>query len=312
MVISSNKKRVFNIILSVVIIAVILSGIGVGLFFIFQDKTKLTARQKQFGAVVNMSNQSLVQKEVSASLLSTLKTGDELLVVDENFALVKNGSDYRVIKNSNGETVNINSLIVFDKIETICENVAVVSSNGICKLIDLTSGNLIMSLEDSDWYVCGKHLLVKAQSGKVLKYYPNQQTEVSYLLLAFNAKTVEAVLEVSELADILDVTVSNNYLVLNYASETRIYSLSNFELLKRFVNAGQANLDMFNIESSVTENKFLMDDYTRAFELSENIILIENAQRVALDQSLVVSKLSNQENQGYKISYQIYDGDNSL
>lgn len=307
MVISSNKKRIINIVLSALIVAILLSGIGIGVFFILKDKTKLSARQKQFGAVVNMSNQSLVQSEVSTTLLSSLQSGDEVLVVDVNYSLVKNGSDYRIVKNSNGETVRINSLVQFDKIEMICGNLAIVSLNGTNKLINLLTGDLVLSLENAEWFVVNDYLMIKATKGYYLKYYPNNQVEINYIFLTFNTISTNAVLEINTLSDLIDVRVGDNYLVLTTVSETRIYSLTDFELVKSFVNVGEFNLDASNIVSSVTDNKYLMSEYVNAFELSKNVVLIETTKNVSTEEASVISKLSNGENKGYNVSYQIYD-----
>ena len=69
MALSTKHKRIFNIIFVTLFVTIILSGIGLGVYFIYKDKSELSARQKSFVNSVNLNNNKVTQTEIDVSFL---------------------------------------------------------------------------------------------------------------------------------------------------------------------------------------------------------------------------------------------------
>ena len=143
MVLSTKKKRVFNIILVVTFVALILSGVGLGIYFICKDKTELSARQKGFVNVVNLNNNKQEQTEINVSLLPSSVNKQNIVKCDSGYVLVDDGDNQEVYSLTSNEKVLINDLILYDTIHDIFGSLAIVSHDGVYKLINLTNKSTI-------------------------------------------------------------------------------------------------------------------------------------------------------------------------
>jgi len=307
MVLSTKQKRTLNIILIVALMAIILSGIGLGIYFICKDKVGLTVRQKNFGANVNLSSSQIDHSEIDLSHLSFDVDLNNVSLMNDNY-LVSVDGETSVYDLTTGNKVNINSLILYDEIKELCGKVLVVSEHGVDKLIDLTTGNLICGLTNASYFYNKSHLVALANKGDVLKYVSKTTNETDCVLVLFDVNTCEPVLEIKKTEKVIDISLSDNYLSVSFKEKTDLYQLNNFKLLKTLSNEGEQNLAQYNIQSELTDDCYLMSSYQRVFELSENVCLIEKAELVSNKEDGTVSNLDSSNNlKHYKLTYQVYD-----
>jgi len=300
MVLSTKQKKVINIILVVAVVAIILSGIGIGIYFICKDRVELTASQKKFATEINLSVGKTKREEIGLTNFSDSFNKSDVYYLDDKYVLTSENGSNIIYDISSGNKVEISGLVVYDEIIDVCGNYLVVSYESEKKLVDLSTGKLVCSLSKANYVFNGNYILATSNKGEVLKYLPENETELVYVALLFDANENKLVYSIKMSDSVIDISLNDNYLVVSYVEKTELYALDNFKLIYTFSNEGQSSNLKYNIESFIKEDSYFMQTYYRVFELSQNVLLVEKA--TTNDVNVIVSSENSDGSvQGYHL-----------
>ncbi len=308
MVLTTKQRRGLNIFFIALFVAVILSGIGLGIFFMLKDEGGLTARQKQFGYNVNASNLKAQVQNIDTERLPSDVEFDDIVICSGDYVVTKDLSEnYLIYSLVTNQTVPIDSMVTYDAVKAIYNNFAFVSQGDILKLINLKTGRLTCVLSNVSYVMKNNYLLLETSDGNKISYSEDLQTENNVLSVLINMATTETIFKVTDLEFVIDVELTNNYFIATYRDKTDIYSLNNFALVKSFDNVGEEALQTSNVVSFVDGKTYHMATYFKAYELSKNAVLIEKMQTTNNDDFDIKANLYSGLEQGYYLSYQIFD-----
>jgi len=308
MVLSIKQKKILSICLIVFFVAVVLTGIGLGVYFIMKDEAGLTQRQKKFGYTVNASVGDASINNVNASILpSEINLSDAIIYTGDYIVTESEQGEYKIYSLVKNEIVSINSMITYNKVEEIYDNVVVVSMDGTKKLINLNTGNLIAILSNASFDYKNGYIVLRSTDGKKLNYSEDFSSTNNVLSVLLDAKNVETKVKVLDSHNCINVTLSKNYFFVTTKSKTSVYCLENFSLVKEFENDGKVTLQGSNTESKIDGQFYYMNQLVQVYELSKNSLLVETSKTTDKNDYLIESKLYGGLDQRYYKNYKILD-----
>lgn len=306
MVLTAKKKRTITIILVSLLVAVILVGMGIGIYYLITSReTGLSRDQIIFGQYVNSQSLSPESQNLDlANLPEDMDAGDIEMYTDNYIVSFNNVSQgYKIYSRLNHSYVPIES--DYAKVLQINGHLAVLDGDGGNLLVNLKDGSLICSLQGVSTYFAGSNVMLRPVQSGVLPLVSEQSEAL--LLAVYDCDSLERLVEVKAGSDLLDASLTEGYLSLSYSQRTEIYLLDGqAQVIKTFSNVvGEEGTD--NIESSFDGTGYYLIEYYHAFAVGNGRFLIERCTLVD-GENYTIEKDGNK----YLLSYFIYDADKNV
>lgn len=306
MVMKSSSKKKLSIALVVIFMALILTGVGIGVYFFVKDKSGengLSKNQIAFGTTIKNYN-----KFPSSSLANFNGSYDGAMqdVVDfsSNYIAYKSDSQTYFVSTLKKQPFVID--VDFDEVVSVAYNVALLKVGDKTIVYDLENKTHISLFKNASISLSNKFLFVRVASSETFSVkFSGETLNVSSAII--DTVSGNVVFKTTFEDDVIDVSFGKYFAVVVSKEQTKAFSLSeNFKEVLSFQNIGQESSDSFNIKSSISEKTFVMADLYRASELSSRSLLIERTVP-ALESDGTVSGIFNGREVFYKIEYNIFD-----
>lgn len=303
MVLNSKKKKTISIALVIIFSLMILSGIGLGLYFFIAGKDEsggLSKNQIAFGTAI---------KNYKTSPSQTLKNFDEvysgdvqnILCYSDEFLAYESDSKIHFVS----MTLNQSFLLDFnfDTVVCISGKFAHLKNNLTNYFVNLETKTIVANFEMAVVEYYGDYVLIKGNGSSLIDI--NQQESVYALVL--NTKTGEMKKTVAQNDNVIDISLTENFAIVYELTKTTVYSLNNnFEVVLQLDNIGSVSDSACNLQSSISSKQFVMIEYYRAKEISKNLLLLEKTS-VTTDDSYTITFDFDGRPTNYKVEYNIYD-----
>lgn len=306
MVFKSSSKKKISIALVIVFALMILSGIGVGVYFFVRDKGEggLSKNQIAFGtAISRFENKPSFSSRNFAGVYDG-SMSDVVDYSDDYLAYEKDGQVYFVSLEEKQPFV-----LDFDFDELVCiyDSTALVNENNSSFLFNLKTKSKIAGFANATISNSFNFLFVKSSAGDTFEYFGESETEdVSSLIL--NTKTCEISYKTNLTGNEIDIQFGKHFAVVYSVSSTVVYSLSNnFEKVLELGNLGQETTSDFNMKSTLSSKTFVLLEFYRASELSSRALLLERTKAVSGQDQYQIKQEMNGHEVFYNVEYNIFD-----
>ncbi len=313
MLVTKKQKKVLRISLIVSMIVAILIAMSVGIYFIVKSgKSQLLSKDQQmFGqAFSSLSNDPQEEVVDTSRLPSDMNPADLVFVTEEYFVSCNNSNEYKIY--SLGKSKYVNVMFDFEKIESICGNIAVVSGRSGRSLIDLSEGTYLGSINNAKIQFSGGFALIESVDRGKVEFLKDTKTSETTALVV-DTYTLDCLYSVSRLDDVIRLELTKNYIFAYFGDRTEVVSLKDTSIVKVFQNttttapAGEGFASEYNTKS------YDFSDFTRLSDLGSGAILLERAIADVNDFDLSLGA-QNKYRLEYKVlnleSGAIYDIDN--
>jgi len=304
---STKKRKIINMSLIVTFVSLLFFGIGLGVYFFVKEKNNgLTVRQKEFGMQINIfSNKSSVDKLDLSKLNEDININDVVLYTDDYLVTYNQNEKYVFYGLKNDIKPKIHDVVKYDEVLAIYGNYALLSFYGQKKIVDLVSGEQLVLLLDVDFSYSDGYLLLKTTNRRDFSIYINGAYTINLSAVLIDVESNSILFSVSNSSGVIDVQLTNNYLIQTGCDATKIYDLEDLELVLSLENISEEQA-VYNVESKMNLKNYYQTLSYSAYELNEDYILIERL-FASSDNADVNLSLSNGSKQGYDLLYYIFD-----
>lgn len=307
---STKKRKIINLTLIIVFVSLVLLGIGLGVYFFVKEKNKgLTVRQKEFGMQINNSSR---QSKITEINLNNIPEGvklNEVKIHTEDYLVTFKENVGYTFYGLKGQNPKIHSTILYDEVLAIYGNFVLLGLNGEKKIVDLVSGEVLVNLTNVDFVYHNDYLLLKSTNKNEMYIYLNNAFLTNLSSVLINTETNSVEFSTYNTDKVIDVNLTYNFLIAVTSEKTKVYSLDDFELILTLENIGQES-NVYNVESSLNHTTYNQTLSYSVYEINDEYLLIERLFSCDDVDSNINLKLSNGEDQCYKLVYYIYDIEN--
>ena len=306
MVLKSGYKKKLSIALIVIFMALILTGVGIGVYFFVKDKSGekgLTKNQIAFGTTIKNYD-----RMPSSSLMnfSGIYDGSAQDIIDFSSNYVSYEKDSQTYFVSIHDKQPFVLSFDFDSVVSILDNLAILKSSDKTIVYNLKNKTIIASLKNPAIVNSFNFVFLRSCTGETFNAVCGNETlNVSSVIVDTNSGNV--VFKTTLDDDVIDISFGKYFAVATELSKTRAFSLSeNFKEVLNFENKGEEVSSDFNIKSSLSEKTFVMIELYRASELSSRALLIERTS-AAISSDYTISSTFAGHDVFYKVEYNIFD-----
>ncbi len=309
---SKTKNRLkFALLMSLV--AIVLCGIGLGIYFIVISRSPselLSPRERSFGNAIKSSSLVAEEKQINMIGLSEDLQDENIIFISDQFAVCFDGVNYSFYSFELAAFVDITAEA--DNIELLVGNVVVLWSGNDKLVYDLKNLAEICDLSNAVYEVCGNRLLIKSANGGDLNFKENGENVTDLKVVLFDAVNISRDSSFTHNDNIIDVKCEGDYLIVLSASETAIYKLD--QTLTKVIGFENTlnESSIYNIASVVSSKTYLGLLYNKVYSLSKNLFLIEKTYSVSQQQFMIRTKLSDNSEKYFSISYLLFDAASGL
>lgn len=306
MVLKSSSKKKLSIVLVVLFMALILTGVGIGVYFFVKDKSGekgLTKNQIAFGTTIKNYD-----RMPSSSLMnfSGVFDGSVHDIVDFSSNYVSYEKDSQTYFVSIQEKQPFVLDLEFDSIVSILDNLAILKSDEKTIVYNLKDKSIVATVNNASISNSFNFAFLRSCSDETFSAVCGKETlNVSSAIVDTISGNV--VFKTTLDDDVIDISFGKYFAVATDLSKTRAFSLSeNFKEVLNVENRGEVASSDFNIKSSLSEKTFVMIELYRASELSSRALLIEKTSAAVSSDYTISSTFAGQD-VFYKVEYNVFD-----
>lgn len=315
MLVTTKQKRTLKLALLIVFVAIIIFGMGIGIYFIVRDNSSniLSKREQSFGEAVNAISESPSFTQIDITKFDNELMGDIVFYTDSYVVTKTNTLIYGIYSIKDNSYVNLRLIGDFESVQSIVGNLALIKQNGVTKLISLLSGEIVSNLENMSIEIENNLVLLKTQNYDEIHYIENGENIYELGATIVDAVSLTRVFNVTFGQECIGVNIAGNLVIASYVDRTDIFdAASNFALIKTFQNDGKKVINGGNLTSLITGSEYYMSSYTRAVKLENDKLLIETMSVTDDNNFDITASLSDGQKRNYKLLYRVYDLNSGL